>query len=86
MRSGEVQAHLPTLLELAGGPGYLPELIAAKRERENARADVDRDRVAADVERLHTALDEAQAGSALPDTATAHDALQDLVVRLRLEG
>ncbi|MGW2952532.1 nucleotidyltransferase domain-containing protein [Streptomyces eurythermus] len=86
MRSGEVQAHLPTLLELAGGPGYLPELIAAKREREHAHADVDRERVATDVERLHTALDEAQAGSALPDTATAHGALHDLVVRLRLEG
>ncbi|GAA2222369.1 nucleotidyltransferase domain-containing protein [Streptomyces nogalater] len=86
MRSGEVQAHLPTLLEEAGGPGYLPELIAAKRERENARADVDRDLVAMDVERLHTALDEAQAGSALPDTAGAHGALHDLVVRLRLKG
>ncbi|MFF5860926.1 DNA polymerase beta superfamily protein [Streptomyces sp. NPDC012751] len=86
MRTGEVQAHLPTLLEQLGGPGYLPELIAAKREREHGGADVDRERVAADVERLHTALDEAQAGSVLPDAGSAHDALHDLVVRLRLEG
>ncbi|WP_030744926.1 nucleotidyltransferase domain-containing protein [Streptomyces sp. NRRL S-31] len=86
MRTGEVQAHLPTLLEQLGGPGYLPELIAAKREREHGGADVDRARVAADVERLHTALDEAQAGSVLPDAGSAHDALHDLVVRLRLEG
>ncbi|MEU3415910.1 nucleotidyltransferase domain-containing protein [Streptomyces sp. NPDC006658] len=86
MRGGEVQAHLPTLLEQVGGPGYLPELIAAKRERENALADVDREVVAADVERLHTALDEAQAGSALPDAPGAQDALHDLVIRLRLEG
>ncbi|MEU2223951.1 nucleotidyltransferase domain-containing protein [Streptomyces sp. NPDC018347] len=86
MRTGEVQAHLPTLLEQLGGPGYLPELIAAKREREHGGADVDRARVAADVERLHTALDEAQAGSVLPDAGRAHDALHDLVVRLRLEG
>lgn len=86
MRTGEVQAHLPTLLEQLGGPGYLPELIAAKREREHGGADVDRARVAVDVERLHTALDEAQAGSVLPDTGSAHDALHDLVVRLRLEG
>ncbi|MFF8994344.1 hypothetical protein ACF09H_31350 [Streptomyces sp. NPDC014983] len=42
-------------------------------------------RVAADVERLHTALDEAQSTSALPDTATGHEALHDFVVRVRLD-
>ncbi|GGY75373.1 nucleotidyltransferase domain-containing protein [Streptomyces olivaceoviridis] len=86
LRSGEVQAHLPTLLDEVGAPGYLPELIAAKRDREHGKADVDHARVEADVERLHTLLDEAQAGSALPDAAGAQDALHDLVVRLRLEG
>ncbi|MFF8728362.1 DNA polymerase beta superfamily protein [Streptomyces sp. NPDC015171] len=86
MRSGEVQAHLPTLLDQVGGPGYLPELIAAKREREHGPARVDAARAEADVERLHTVLDEAQAGSALPEAAGVHDALHDLVVRLRLEG
>ncbi|MFI5978334.1 DNA polymerase beta superfamily protein [Streptomyces sp. NPDC051452] len=86
MRSGEVQAHLPTLLDMVDAPGYLPELIAAKAEREHLAADVDGARVEADVERLQALLDEAQAGSALPDAPGAHDALHDFVVRVRLAG
>ncbi|MEU8757160.1 nucleotidyltransferase domain-containing protein [Streptomyces chartreusis] len=86
MRSGEVQAHLPTLLGEVDAPGYLPELIAAKAAREHGAADVDHARVAADVERLHGVLDEAQAASALPDAPAAHDALHAFVVRIRLEG
>jgi hypothetical protein len=31
-------------------------------------------------------LDEAQAASSLPDAPTAHDALHDFVVRVRLES
>ncbi|MGW7301209.1 nucleotidyltransferase domain-containing protein [Streptomyces sp. NPDC054829] len=86
MRSGEVQAHLPTLLgEVPEAPAYLPDLIAAKAEREHGDAGVDHARVAADVERLHGVLDEAQAASALPDAPTGYDALHDLVVRIRLE-
>ncbi|MGV9339468.1 nucleotidyltransferase domain-containing protein [Streptomyces sp. NPDC003688] len=84
MRSGEVEAHLPTLLGELEAPGYLPELIAAKAEREHGDAGVDRERVRADVERLHVRLDEAQAASVLPDAVTAHDALHEFVVRLRL--
>ncbi|MGW5325826.1 nucleotidyltransferase domain-containing protein [Streptomyces sp. NPDC004014] len=86
MRSGEVQAHLPTLLEQVDAPAYLPELIAAKAEREHGTADVDHARAEADVERLHAVLDEAQAASALPDAPSAHDALHDFVVRVRLAG
>ncbi|MFD7691697.1 DNA polymerase beta superfamily protein [Streptomyces sp. NPDC059805] len=86
MRSGEVEPHLPTLLEAVGGPGYLPGLIAAKAEREHGDAGVDHARVAADVERLHAVLDEAQTASALPDAASAYDALHAFVVRVRLEG
>jgi hypothetical protein len=86
MRSGEVQAHLPTLLDTVGAPAYVPELIAAKREREHGAADVDHARVEADVERLHAVLDEAQAASSLPDAPGAHDALHDFVVRVRLES
>ncbi|MGY6020709.1 nucleotidyltransferase domain-containing protein [Streptomyces spinosirectus] len=85
MRSGEVQAHLPTLLGEVDAPAYLPELIAAKAEREHGAAEADHARVQADVERLHAALDEAQAASALPGAATVHDALHDLLVRIRLE-
>ncbi|MBL1086198.1 nucleotidyltransferase domain-containing protein [Streptomyces actinomycinicus] len=86
MRSGEVQAHLPTLLDQVDAPGYLPELIAAKAQQEHGTADVGHARVEADVERLHGVLDEAQAASALPDAPGAQDALHDLVVRLRLQG
>lgn len=86
MRSGEVQAHLPTLLDTVDAPGYLPELIAAKATREHGAAAVDHARVEADVERLHALLDEAQAASPLPDAPTVYDALDDLVVRLRLQG
>lgn len=86
MRSGEVQAHLPTLLEQVDAPDYLPELIAAKAEQEHGAADVEHARVAADIERLHGVLDEAQAASALPDAPGVHDALHAFVVRSRLEG
>ncbi|KUM71406.1 nucleotidyltransferase domain-containing protein [Streptomyces sp. ISL-22] len=86
MRSGEVQAHLPTLIGEVDAPACLPELIAAKAEQEHGAADVDHARVQADVERLHEVLDEAQAASALPDAPSAYDALHAFVVRTRLEG
>ncbi|MFD8302267.1 DNA polymerase beta superfamily protein [Streptomyces sp. NPDC059690] len=86
MRSGEVQAHLPTLLGEVDAPAYLPELIEAKARREHGDADVDHARVRADVEGLHAVLDEAQQASSLPDAPTVYDALHDFVVRTRLEG
>ncbi|TQJ87096.1 nucleotidyltransferase domain-containing protein [Streptomyces sp. SLBN-31] len=85
MRSGEVQAHLPTLLGEVDAPAYLPELIEAKAQREHGGADVDHARVQADVERLHAVLDEAQQATSLPDAPTAYDALHDFVVRIRLQ-
>ncbi|WP_405580072.1 DNA polymerase beta superfamily protein [Streptomyces sp. NBC_01092] len=86
MRSGEVQPHLPTLIGEVDAPRYLPELIAAKAEREHGDADVEHARVAADVERLHGVLDEAQAASVLPDAPSVYDALHAFVVRTRLES
>lgn len=86
MRGGGIEAHLPTLLEAVDAPAYLPELIAAKAEREHGDAGVEHARVAADVERLHAVLDEARAVSALPDAPSVHDALHAFVVRIRLEG
>lgn len=86
MRSGEVQAHLPTLLEQVDAPAYLPELIAAKAEHEHGAADIEHARVGADIERLHGVLDDAQAASALPDAPSAYDTLHAFVVRIRLES
>lgn len=86
MRSGEVQAHLPTLLGEVDAPGDLPRLIAAKADAEHRPASgVDRERVRADVEALHEALEEARLASPLPDEPTAYDALRDFVIRVRLE-
>lgn len=86
MRSGEVQADLPTLVrEVGEAPEYLPELIAVKAEAEHGAAPVDIARMQADVEALHGVLDAAQAVSGLPEAASAHDALHDFVVRARLQ-
>ncbi|NBE54625.1 nucleotidyltransferase domain-containing protein [Streptomyces sp. YC537] len=84
MRSGELQAHLPTLIGLVDAPAYLPELVAAKAEAEHGGADVEHARVVADIEALHARLDAAQEASALPDAPSAYDALHDFVVRARL--
>ncbi|MFF8276486.1 DNA polymerase beta superfamily protein [Streptomyces lateritius] len=86
MRSGEVQAHLPTLVgEVTEAPAYLPELIAAKAAAEHGPAEVDVERVRGHVEALHAVLDTAQTGSGLGDAPGGLDALHDLVVRIRLE-
>ncbi|MDP5311031.1 nucleotidyltransferase domain-containing protein [Streptomyces poriferorum] len=85
MRSGEVLAHLPTLLGRVPAPSYLPGLIEAKAAAEHGGADgVDAVAVARDIESLHQVLDGAQADSGLPDAASGFDALHELVVRARL--
>ncbi len=85
MRSGEVLAHLPTLLDRVAAPASLPGLIAAKAEAEHGAArGVDRAEAAGDVESLHRVLDAAQADTALPDGPGGFDALHELVVRARL--
>ncbi|WP_405852837.1 nucleotidyltransferase domain-containing protein [Streptomyces sp. NBC_00090] len=84
MRSGEVRAHLPTLVEeVSEAPRRLPDLVAAKAAAEHGRAEVAFEDVRAEVEALHGVLDEAQAASELPEAVRAHDALHDLVVRAR---
>ncbi|MFD9223255.1 DNA polymerase beta superfamily protein [Streptomyces sp. NPDC060064] len=87
MRSGEVQAHLPTLLGEVDAPGYLPGLIAAKADAEHGPASGAGPADArADVDALHAVLDEARLASRLPDEPTAYEALRDFVVRVRLES
>ncbi|MFD7613568.1 DNA polymerase beta superfamily protein [Streptomyces sp. NPDC059828] len=84
MRTGQVQAHLPTLLGEVTAPGYLSELIAAKTEAEHGPAGVDTESVRADVDALHAALDAAQERTELPAEPEAFAALDDFVVRVRL--
>lgn len=90
MRSGQVVADLR---ELAGlypdeAPAYLGDLMAAKREAEHGalNGQVTVDTVAADTERLRAALDAAHRSSTLAERPDAHDALHDLLVRVRVAG
>ncbi|MFG2978304.1 DNA polymerase beta superfamily protein [Streptomyces sp. NPDC048331] len=88
MRSGEVQAHLPTLLaEVPEAPPYLADLIEAKVAAEyGGYAGPPVGDVRQDIETLHAVLDAAQAGSALPERVSAYDALDEFVVRRRTVG
>ncbi|MFJ8887254.1 DNA polymerase beta superfamily protein [Streptomyces sp. NPDC102402] len=85
MRTGELVAHLPTLLGEVRAPAFLPALIEAKSAAEHGAADpADSAAAARDVEALHVVLDEAQAASRLAGAPSGFDALHDLVVRTRL--
>ncbi|MFI2373238.1 DNA polymerase beta superfamily protein [Streptomyces sp. NPDC018833] len=87
MRSGEVEAHLPTLLGHVRAPGYVQELIAAKSEAEHGSpVGLDEARVRTDVEALHAALDASQDRTELPDEPSAFAALSRLVTRTRMEN
>ncbi|MBY8878539.1 nucleotidyltransferase domain-containing protein [Actinacidiphila acidipaludis] len=83
MRTGDLEAHLPTLLDLVDAPDYVPALIERKAEAEHGPAGVEPERVEADVLALHGVLDEEQTRSSLPQRPTGYDALHDLVVRTR---
>ncbi|MFD7788416.1 DNA polymerase beta superfamily protein [Streptomyces nojiriensis] len=85
MRSAEVQAHLPTLLaEVPEAPPYLAALVEAKAAAEHGGYEGPPVAgVREDLEALHGVLDAAQAASALPEQATAYDALDAFVVRRR---
>ncbi|MCX2182628.1 nucleotidyltransferase domain-containing protein [Streptomyces sp. SKN60] len=86
MRSGEIQAHLPTLAAaVPEAPARLAGLIAAKAAAEHGAAEAPGEEVRVEVERLHGILDAAQAASALPGEPTGFAALDDLVVRARRE-
>jgi uncharacterized protein len=85
MRTGEVEANLPRLNETFRLP-YVPELIAAKVEGAE-KGTLDAADLAfhrAEFQRLVRELEEASDRSHLPERPSAHDALNDLLVRLRL--
>ncbi|WP_218920603.1 DNA polymerase beta superfamily protein [Lentzea guizhouensis] len=89
MRSGEVVAHLPTLLEKLDGPEYLGPLVEAKVLGEHrALAGVDArpapERLEADLAHWHEELQRARESSELPHEPPAFDEVHDFVIRTRL--
>lgn len=86
MRTGEIEANLVTLNE-DFKLSYIPELIERKRsgaEKETLDgADIDLYR--SEYERLVRLLEEEQVKSSLPEKPSAHDDLNDLLVRVRMK-
>lgn len=87
LRTGEVLSNLPLLLEAAPDP-HIAELVARKRGTAEQQP-----LAAGELERHHGRLDELEAillqardGSSLPDEPTTRAALDDFVVRVRLEA
>ena len=87
MNAGEIEANLPTLLEIRPQPG-VADLVARKRagaEKESLDAAEIPAHLAA-LDRLTANLETARDRTALPEAATAGPALNDLLVRLRTGG
>ncbi|MBB5959514.1 hypothetical protein FHS29_006135 [Saccharothrix tamanrassetensis] len=89
MRTGEVLANLPELTGTHHGPDYLPDLIEAKalgehRALEGVPQRPTASRLLDDVTHWHDTLDAARQASTLPPIPSAEQALDDLVVALRL--
>ncbi len=87
MRTGEVNANLLECNEGMALP-YLFDLVARKTDGAEKGALEDADFVfhQAEVERLTGVLEASAAESPLPDISSAQGALNDLLLRIRLEG
>ncbi len=87
MRTGEIEANLLTLNERFRLP-YVPDLVTRKLAGpEHAilnEADVEFHR--GEYQRLRRQLEEAFESSTLPESPTARESLNDLLVRLRLQA
>lgn len=87
MRSGEVQPHLPTLLNLVPeAPAWVPDAIARKEEAEHRQTEdlPGLDLLDDEIVGLSVLLEHERDRSALPETPSAAHALHDLVLRVRL--
>lgn len=85
MRTGEIEADLRRLNE-SFRLAYLDELIAAKTasEEQHRLTDADLSFHEEEYRRLLSELEEAGRASTLPETPTARDGLNDLLLRLRV--
>lgn len=85
MRTGRIESNLNILNDEAKLP-YVPDLVARKtggpEKGTLSQADLEFHRK--EFERLRAELEQASADSRLPEAPTAHDALHDLLVRIRL--
>ncbi len=86
MRTGRVEANLTVLNQEFGLP-YIPELIERKMatHERSTLDDPDVEFFRREYERLITVLEESSAHSQLPETASAREALNDLLIRCRME-
>ena len=87
MRDGEVEANLIRLNDEFKLP-YISELIARKLAgpEKSALNDVDVEFHRREFERLRGMLEDAYRVSSLPETPAGREALNDLLIRLRLEA
>lgn len=86
MRTGEIEANLVTLNENIFKLPYLPQLIRRKLEgaEKGTLDDADLDFYRKEYERLRGELQTAFEQSSLPEMPAGKDALNDLLIRLRL--
>jgi uncharacterized protein len=86
MRSGEVEANLVKLNDEFKLP-YISELVERKLAgpEKSALSDVDVEFHRSEFERLRGMLEDAYQASSLPEAPTGKAALNDLLIRLRLE-
>ena len=87
MRSGHLNANLVELNEVFGLP-YLPELIQRKLEgAEKGKLEgADLQFHESEYDRLVIELEKARDATSLPEYPSAHDEINDLLVRLRKQG
>jgi len=87
MRTGEVEANLQALNASFRLP-YIPELIARKLEasEKGTIADADMAFHQKEYERLKSVLEQASLESKLPERPTGSEALNELLIRTRLDN
>jgi uncharacterized protein len=84
LRSGEIQAHLPSLLDDYPQPGVADLITHKKSGREKEPLDLSLQATHSQaLAALEVGLAQAYKTSALPDTLTRQDHLNDFVVRVR---
>jgi predicted nucleotidyltransferase len=84
LETGQVEANLPRLNEIFQLP-FVPDLIAQKVRERAVLVEADLAAHDAAIRRLQARLETAFDGSSLPETPTNQPALNDFLVRVRLE-